>query len=676
MQADFIYYNIQNLFTGGMTMESISLCMIVKDEEKNIARCLASVAGAVEEIIVVDTGSADETCRIAREFGARVRAFAWNGNFSDARNAGLELAGGDWVLFLDADEELQQECIGALRQRVMNEAAEGYFMRIINYVGNEKEMETCPDLVFRLFRNRPEYRFHGAIHEQIADVIEAKNSLGKCIIAEELAIFHYGYLDDQLAGKDKKERNISLIRREMAQRPEDRMLRYHYGVELFRAGQYRQAAEEFTAVANGIDPRVIFLPKLLRYLVLSYQHAQMYEESLAMVDFAAKLLPDYADLYYYAGLICYERQEYGRSLGFFEQAMNTPEQPATYASFAGTRGFRARYYLGRIAEAFGNQEEALRHYIFSLRDNSSFIIALEAIVRILKPREEPADARAALEKLFDFSVPSAYLRLVEILYRQAAYDLVLDYIEKADDQMRQIPQVRLWQAACLMHKERFMEALVLLDTFAVGDSLYFKAQWDRLLCYWLQNDPAKVRSSAATLSAQHHSKDAGLVIGLIKYSCGPRKKTGIFLEEEGRSMLMEAVGRGLDLRERDKVQALLSGLSKQCIKEMAASLAEVFKRYEQPDLAQRYLAIAIRQNPHNAANYAFLAEIKESLEQSCEAEALYRQAIALDPKYPYYYIQLIRLYDSMRREALKQIRENYPDAAGLPEMAEEGDISS
>lgn len=111
----------------------ISLCMIVKNEAHNLQRCLASVAGAVDETIVIDTGSTDATCEIARAFGARVRTFPWNDNFSDARNASLELATGDWVLVLDADEALAEESKEVLRRLTAVDGVEGYFIKIINY---------------------------------------------------------------------------------------------------------------------------------------------------------------------------------------------------------------------------------------------------------------------------------------------------------------------------------------------------------------------------------------------------------------------------------------------------------------------------------------------------------------------------------------------------------------
>ena len=107
--------------------QRISLCMIVKDEEEMLPRCLESVRGAVDEIIVVDTGSSDRSVDIAREYGASVVEFAWCEDFAAARNAGLERASGDWILFLDADEALEATARKQIRSWTEVSGCDGLF---------------------------------------------------------------------------------------------------------------------------------------------------------------------------------------------------------------------------------------------------------------------------------------------------------------------------------------------------------------------------------------------------------------------------------------------------------------------------------------------------------------------------------------------------------------------
>lgn len=649
----------------------ISLCMIVKNEENNLRRCLASVVGAVDEIIVVDTGSSDGTVQVAKEFGALVHFFPWNGSFSDARNASLELATGDWILFLDADEELAGESREVLHRLVQDESVEGYFVKIVNYLGHEGWVETCPDLVFRLFKNRRDYRFRGAIHEQIVDVILEKNHRARYQVAEDLVILHYGYLEQQIQEKDKKNRNLTIIQQEVSRDPENRLLRYHYGVELYRAGRYEEAAAELLRAASGLDPQTIYLPKLLRYLVLAYHAAGRCEEALQVVQTGLSLFPDYADLHYYGGLISLEMKRYAQAYEFFCQALSTPEQPAYYASFAGTRGFRTYYHLGQLAEVFLNEEEAMRHYILSLQDNPFFTPALESIARLLRPWEDPVYARKCLESLCDFCTPQANLLMGQILFRLTAYRLALKYLEKGLKGQEAQPEVLLWKAICLMQQERYLEALRILDGFCPGHRLYPLARLNKILCFWFQGNRRKTRPLVEEFLALGLSPQTGAVVRLLRDSLGRRKGPPISLEEEGISLLLEIAMRALDLGKKDRVEALLECLSEECRQKYARSFGQLFFRYGYLDDAEHYLKLDLEASGECAEALYILGEIKEARGEHLEAQDCFRRALALEPAEPKHYIKLIRSYEGMRREILREAKEKYPEIPLLGVISEE-----
>lgn len=113
--------------------DRISLCLIVKDEAAYLARAIESSRAAADEIIVVDTGSRDDSPAIARRLGAKVFHFRWRGNFSAARNFALEQAAGEWILFLDADEEFARGDAQKLREIVAATDVEGYFLRLSTF---------------------------------------------------------------------------------------------------------------------------------------------------------------------------------------------------------------------------------------------------------------------------------------------------------------------------------------------------------------------------------------------------------------------------------------------------------------------------------------------------------------------------------------------------------------
>ena len=143
----------------------LTVCMIVRDEEKALPRCLKSVQSVADEIIVVDTGSVDDTVSIAREYGAEVFRFEWCNDFAAARNESLKHATGDWVLQIDADEELVFDSILRLRQRILESNVICYSIKCDN-----GPTYTGPRFGWfdRLFRRHPGVIYHGPYHETVS----------------------------------------------------------------------------------------------------------------------------------------------------------------------------------------------------------------------------------------------------------------------------------------------------------------------------------------------------------------------------------------------------------------------------------------------------------------------------------------------------------------------------
>lgn len=149
-------------------MITISLCMIVKDEEDVLARCLESAADAADEIIIVDTGSADATKEIARRYTDKVYDFAWTDDFSAARNFSFSKAEMEYCMWLDADDILLEADRAALLdlKRTLDPAADVVMLRYHAAF----DADGKPTLSYyreRIVRNSPEFRWAGAVHEAI-----------------------------------------------------------------------------------------------------------------------------------------------------------------------------------------------------------------------------------------------------------------------------------------------------------------------------------------------------------------------------------------------------------------------------------------------------------------------------------------------------------------------------
>ncbi len=218
----------------------ISLCLVVRDEEADVAECIRSAREAADEIVVVDTGSRDRTADIARAEGARVVSFDWCDDFSAARNRAIDEARGDWVLFLDADERLAPGSAATIRRAVARERALGYRIVVTSDVGGAAPQRTP---IVRLFRRDPDLRYVRRIHESVNEsLVAVARRRGLAVLDLDAGIAHHGYRPDRFAALRKRERNLRLHRLTVQDRPGDAYAWYRFGDEL-RAVDDRRAEE-------------------------------------------------------------------------------------------------------------------------------------------------------------------------------------------------------------------------------------------------------------------------------------------------------------------------------------------------------------------------------------------------------------------------------------------------
>jgi len=211
---------------SGTRRSRISLAMIVRDESKFITGCLDSVRGVVDEVVIVDTGSTDDTAAIAAARGAHVVRLAWQNDFSAARNESLRHCTSEWVLFLDADERLAPGQEEALRRCCAEETASAHtlLVRSRSTLPTGISVQVMP--YARLFRNDPRFRFEGTIHEQISPSIERA---GGKIRPSGIIIEHLGYGQGVDALQRKAERNLALLHERLRKNPRDAYACYHIG---------------------------------------------------------------------------------------------------------------------------------------------------------------------------------------------------------------------------------------------------------------------------------------------------------------------------------------------------------------------------------------------------------------------------------------------------------------
>ena len=186
----------------------ISACYIVKNEAINLAKSIKSLKNQVNEIVVVDTGSTDNTIVVARKLGAKIYSFPWQDDFSQARNFALSKAKGDWLILLDADEYFTAKTAGNIRQVIRQaQQADGLLIQMVNYDVDKAEIQ---DYFYqlRIVRNQQGLHYEGKIHEELK-LSEGKSMKFLRIPPEMLEIYHTGYASS--VSRQKLERNLKLL---------------------------------------------------------------------------------------------------------------------------------------------------------------------------------------------------------------------------------------------------------------------------------------------------------------------------------------------------------------------------------------------------------------------------------------------------------------------------------
>jgi len=229
-------------------MPTIALSMIVKNASGTIRPCLESVEGAVDQIVIADTGCTDNTCEIAREFGATIISVPWENHFANARNAALKAVTSDWVLVLDADEELDEAARKRIPTLLNASDVGGYVTPIRNYVPNKftrawdreavpndshhPRAKDAPAFVVhencRFFRHHPQIQFMGRVHEAVEQSIK---TLGLKLPNAPFFIHHFGQLSNQQTKDDKAIFYRDLLRLKAEEQPNDALAWIQLGLQ-------------------------------------------------------------------------------------------------------------------------------------------------------------------------------------------------------------------------------------------------------------------------------------------------------------------------------------------------------------------------------------------------------------------------------------------------------------
>ncbi|MBI4438354.1 glycosyltransferase [Candidatus Woesearchaeota archaeon] len=313
-------------------MATITLCMIARNEEKLIAQAIESVKDFVDEIIVVDTGSTDKTPSIARELGAEIHHSKWNEDFSQARNFAIEKASSDWILAMDADEEIFKEDADKLMQ--MKEQPYDAYIFIQKNLTNTQGFGFIPEarkgfsgfypsFIIRMFRTGKGIRYEGFVHETVdASLAKIKAKIG----FSNAVIYHYQELKGAEHFREKQLRYAEQLEKGIDNYPNKAKAYHDIGISNYRFRKdYQKAIDSFTKSIE-INPKNV---TVLNDLASAYAQTGNYEKALENYGNALAIRPEPSTLHN-IGLLHEQLGSNEQAIMAYEEAirLNHPKKAA------------------------------------------------------------------------------------------------------------------------------------------------------------------------------------------------------------------------------------------------------------------------------------------------------------------------------------------------------------
>ena len=357
---------LERIFTKNKDFQkepTISCCMIVRDEESFLEACLESVKDFVDEIIIVDTGSIDKTVEIARRYTEKVHFHPWKNSFSEARNHAMSFATSDWILTIDADEELVAGS-GELLRHAVREAgsADAIYANVISiYSGGRKTARHNSE---RILRNNGVIHYESVVHNRVVGHTYIKPS--------KIELMHYGYNVEEKKANAKFIRTANLLKEQIAKNPDDPMPHQYLGTSYLSRSMFKECLEESTLAIRLAERQgnkdVLYLSTHYN-AAISFFHLRELQNAREYSLRALKKFPDHLDSLYMMTILSAEDQQwddllrYGlRFLELRDDYENNPEKTGAVLNATIKEGGSVNLLVGHAYHALKDDVSMDRHY--------------------------------------------------------------------------------------------------------------------------------------------------------------------------------------------------------------------------------------------------------------------------------------------------------------------------
>ncbi|WP_176222104.1 TPR domain-containing glycosyltransferase [Tuberibacillus sp. Marseille-P3662] len=392
----------------------VTACVITKNEEKNLSFCLDSLQSSVSEIIVVDTGSTDNTIQMARKYNAKIYFFEWIDHFAKARNFALSKATGDWIIFLDADEYITKDSLqyfGQILREAQSQKCNLIFSLLTNYDKDRRVFQnTLPAI--RIFKNDSDIKYKGAIHEYVYHRKAKAKSLNA---TKYIKIIHTGYSSSARLEKNKGERNLKLLLEELNKKPDDSDLCFYIS-EAYMMNNNLEKALDYAYLVNkycnskniGIYEKN-YLNIIGIKLNLKFSKSEVWDT----LREALENKPDFPDFHFRAGELLMKDYHYHDAIQSFETGIQYLDNVLNSQSSAHLHLDTVFKSLGDLYYEINNLHKSVSNYVESLKQNKFQFSSLKKLLHILGKREKEDDIISFVEQVYNLKNQKETLYLIK-----------------------------------------------------------------------------------------------------------------------------------------------------------------------------------------------------------------------------------------------------------------------
>jgi tetratricopeptide (TPR) repeat protein len=410
----------------------VSLCMIVKNEERFLAECLASAQHVVDEIIVVDTGSTDRTVEIAESFGAKIVHREWRNDFAWARNQAIEHATRRWTLVLDADEELDRDSVAlvrALRETPAYQTA--VYVQIQNVIDDESGAgSTMTHILPRIYPTTPRMRYRGVIHESILLDGDYPPAL-----VSPITILHKGYTQEILGAREKSERNQPLLERAIRENPDDSFAWFNFGIAAVAAGDWETGIESLEKVFAMGGPTRAFHGTAYTMLANGYADGRG-DRKKAMETILEGLdkCPDHPNLFFMAGYFCAQDDRFDEAREWYQKAIDARQEAIVhYMVDDELTTWKAPLNMAAMYVKEGRIDDAVPWFERALAGKPDSAMLREMVARAYERSGRIYDAERMWREAGSSPDVKGFAAYVNFLMRRRRFDEAFELVERRRD---------------------------------------------------------------------------------------------------------------------------------------------------------------------------------------------------------------------------------------------------